>query len=97
MAKKQIRLILACTIFMPLWLFMVFALLIFPCCITFFLAPLEAARLSLILLFKDNLDEYERDRIIEEIKDCLPMMFAPIVGAYFMAYNFVQDGDLSLG
>lgn len=97
MTKKQIRILLACTLLMPVWLFTGFVLVIFPGCVTFFLAPFEAARLSLKLLFKDGLDQYDREEIKTGIKDCAVMMFCPIVGAYLMAYNFVKDGDLSLG
>jgi hypothetical protein len=97
MTKKQIRLTLACTVFMPIWLFTAMAIFIFPGCITFFLAPFEAIRLMLKLWFRVNIDQYERQEIITEIKDCLPMMFAPLFGAYYMAYNFVKDGELSAG
>lgn len=97
MTKKQTRLLLACTILLPVWTFTGFALLIFPGCVTFFLAPIEAVRLLFVLWLKDGIDENERKEIITEIKDCGVMMFCPIFGAYFMAYNFVKDGDLSLG
>jgi hypothetical protein len=97
MSKKQIRLTLACTVMLPVWGLIAFALFIFPGCITFFLAPLEAVRLLFKLWLKDGIDQYEREEIITEIKDCAVMMFAPIAGAYIMAHNFVKDGDLSLG
>lgn len=97
MTKKQIRILLACTLLMPVWLFTGFVLLIFPGCVTFFLAPFEALRLLFVLWFKDGLDQYDREEIKTEMKDCAVMMFCPIVGAYVMAWNFVKDGDLSLG
>jgi hypothetical protein len=97
MTKKQIRIILACTVLLPVWALTAFAIFIFPGVITFFLAPIEAIRLLLKLWLKENIDYYEREEIIRDLKECPIMMFAPIFGAYFMAYNFVQEGELSMG
>jgi hypothetical protein len=90
MTKKQIRIILASTVFVPWWIFTGCAVCIFP----IWIMGLFAALGQTIELLVRDMDESEKYWCKQEIKDSLIMGILPITIMVLSISNFVKTGRL---
>jgi hypothetical protein len=94
--KKTIRIILALTLFMPFWLFMMFALLIFPGIIALGLGVCDIIGQCLKLLFQEGLTKDQRRDAAVSMEMSLSMIFIPLIVPVNRCYTFIKCGKIGI-
>lgn len=93
--KKTIRIILASTLLVPVWIFIGGMIIIFPWPIFLMLCPFRIAGYAL-KLWVSELTNNQRKEYNEEIKECLYMMIAPLIASYYTAMKFIEKGEFEI-
>lgn len=74
MSRKQIRIVLACTILLPVWIFELSGLLVFAGSLCFFMGFFVVVRKSIEYLATDD-----KGKCREELKEGIWMFFFPFI------------------
>lgn len=89
MSKKQIRILLACTILFPVWLFELSGLLVFAGWLCFFMGFFVIVGKSIEYLATDD-----KGKCKEELKDGIWMFFFPFIAIYHEFSSYIKTGKI---